>query len=181
MKNDKLVGFQRAITAEILRSGKIPREIRYDDALDYVKDACSYLFTIYKGGKLSFPSYCWRYARQIAVRNINADYNRLKFLIEIDDMTDGNGNIKRQYGKMEIEPRKNMIQLIQEKSDIEYLKEVVRDRERKLIDYMLADLRYEEIASILGISKGTVTKHLRKLSKYFKNKRKRKSYDKRNY
>ena len=169
MEKEKIEGFQRAITADILRSGNIPREITFDDALEYVKDACSYLFTIYKRGKLSFPSYCWRYARQIAVKNINADYSRLKSLVEFDDLTDENGNIKRQYGKMDIEPRKDMIEVIQERLDIAYLKEVARDRERKLIDYMLADLKYEEIASKLGIAKSTVSKHLRKLAKYLKN------------
>ena len=168
MKNDKLQEYQKAITADILRSGKIPREITFDDALEYVQDACAYLSTVYKRGNLSFPSYCWRYARQIAIRNINADYNRLKSLVEFDDLKDENGDIKRQYGKMGIEPRKDMIEVIQERLDIAYLKEVARDRERKLIDYMLADLRYEEIASRMGISKGTVSKRLRKLAKYFK-------------
>ena len=169
MEKEKIEGFQKAITAEILRSGKIPREITFEDALGYVKDACAYLYTIYNRGKLSFPSYCWKYAKQIAIKHINVDYNRLKSLIEIDDITDEDGNVKRQYGKMDIEPRKDIIEVIQERLDIEYLKEVARDRERKLIDYMLADLKYEEIAIKLGVSKGTITKHLRKLAKYFRN------------
>lgn len=173
--DQKLNDYRRAITAEIVKSKKVPKEVSYNEVSEYVNDAFAYLFIIYKDGKLSFPSFAWKYAKDIAVKHIKKDYYRRLSLILWDALTGEKCTQRKHKGKHKddtpqcrIEPIKDIREVIEERSDIEYLKEVTRDRERKLIDYMLADLRYEEIASKLGISKGTVTKHLRKLAKYFK-------------
>ena len=146
----KLRDFNNIFAREIQQSLPSDWELTLEEISSAIYDTYIRLTRLYKTGAMSFTSYCYRYAKQYTLRDLLSEYNQLKqHDSELDISNIKHTNPNHFDNKM-------------------LCKELISKmtKEDQLIAYKIKDgYTYEEIANEIGISKGQISKRMRKYGK----------------
>lgn len=146
----KLRDFNNIFAREIQQSLPSDYELTLEEISSAIYNTYISLSKSYKTGAMSFTSYCYRYAKKCTLHNLLSEYNLLKqHDSELDISNIKHTNPNHFDNKM-------------------LCKELISKmtKEDQLIAYKIKDgYSYEEIANEIGISKGQISKRMRKYGK----------------
>ena len=165
----------RKWTSEI--RGKIPVDFAVSDAeIDSeITYQCQYLASIFRGGH--YPAFCDRYVAKRVVSELWREYRLLDHgaladaYMDFDEDYEDEYSARRQYGEYDANAYTAIEDEIENRDMTENIKKMAKDNlDRKIIMMILEGLTYDEIASKLKISKGTIAKRMKAIGDRIKEK-----------
>lgn len=174
---DKLLsdigGFATNFADEIIKEERRPKDyyLSRNDVIHEVNLAFISIAQTYKpkANGVSLHTYCYRYGKQTAIRNIWRTYYEIKDKWATIPIEEAGEEIHRQYGRCDFVRRKELIEVLEETDAIENLRMMADDTDRRIIDLLLQGYSKREIEGRIGLSHQAVSKRMRRLAERFRN------------
>ena len=173
---DKLLsnigGFANNIADEIIKENKIPSDyhLSRNDVVHEVNLAFVAIAQTYrpKANGVSLHTYCYRYGKRTAIRNIWRTYDEIKDKWATIPIEEAGEEIHRQYGRYDFVPRKELVEVLEESDAIENLRKMADETDRRIIDLLIQGYSKREIENRIGLSHQAISKRMRRLAKRFR-------------
>ena len=173
---DKLLcdigGFANNIADEIIKEDKLPsdyhlsrNDVVHEVNLAFVSIAQSYRP---KTDGVSLHTYCYQYGKRTAIRNIWRTYNEIKDKWPTIPIEEAGEEIHRQYGRYDFEPRKELVEVLEESDAIKNLRKMADETDKRIIELLLQGYSKREIESRIGLSHQAISKRMRRLAERFR-------------
>ena len=172
---DKLLcdigGFASNFADEIIKEERLPKDyyLSRNDVIHEVNLAFVSIAKTYKAktGGVSLHTYCYRFGKQTAIRNIWRTYNEIKDKWATIPIEEAGEEIHHQYGRYDFVPRKELVEVIEETDAIENLLTMADEADRRIIDLLIQGYSKREIESRIGLSHQAISKRMRRLGQRF--------------
>lgn len=172
---DKLLsdigGFTNKIADEIIKEDKLPSDyyLSRDDIIHEVNLAFVSIAQTYKPKTdgVSLHTYCYRYGKKTAIRNIWRTYDEIKDKLATIPIEEVDEEIHHQYGRYDFTPRKKLVEALEESDAIENLRKMADETDRRIIDLLIQGYSKREIESRIGLSHQAISKRMRRLAERF--------------
>ena len=136
---------------------------------------CQYLASKFKFG--SYIAYCSKFVTKLVVDSIWREYRLLDHgaladaYRDLDEDYEDEYSAQRQYGEYDADAYTAIEDEIENKDMTENIKNMAKDNiDKTIISLILEGLTYDEIASKLNISKGTIAKRMKAIGDRIKEK-----------
>jgi DNA-directed RNA polymerase specialized sigma24 family protein len=167
-----LSGIAEYITSNIWNKKDFLLPSDYDISLDELKSEVysemGYLINNYKAGDRSLKTYIFEYLQKRVITNIFNDYNKVHsdYLKYIDAGLDKEtNNENHQYGEYDFVDKKDITQQLEENDLIKNVYSIANKIDKMIMEMIYDGISYEIISKEIGISKGEITKRMRKYGK----------------
>ena len=120
-----------------------------------------------KGGR-SLRTYCYEYGYKKAMRKIQKQYNLIWNNLESIPIEEYDEEVHHQYGTYLFPPRKELIEVLDERDTIDRLFTMADEIDKKIMILFLSDFSMREIEKRIGISHQAISKRLQRLGQRFK-------------
>lgn len=164
LTNEETEKLQRFAATTLLNTLKenVPSEFKYDtqELMSEIWNAYSYLLNSYKSGPLSRTSYCFKYAGQIAMRNLWKEHKIQKSFVSLETLIKEPQTMKTP--ETEIIEQEDKIEL---DNRIKEVIDLMPPRDFDIATMYMKGITMEKIAEIHKIRKSAVSNILRRYAK----------------
>ena len=163
----KLKYYNEIISKEVQKKLPSDWQLSLDEISSYVYDTFFRLAKTYRNGKVSFTSYCYKYATLCTLNVLFREYNKLKnqqTLFDIEEPEEDDYIVKPQIIEYAISNDKDDKQVFYTKLFCNELLEKMNETDRHIAESIMNGHSYEEIGKVLKISPAAIVKRMRKYS-----------------
>ena len=151
---------------------KLPRDwpLEIEEIRSEVYQTFIDLIEEYKDGAMSVASWCWRYGEKKTMNKLLTEYHRLKkqdTLYAIGELDDGDDDdvVKPHVTDGVLEAHKALATQLEKRDKVSTILNRASFIDKEIMKLIMEGFSYDEIAEKVGISKGEITKRMKKYAK----------------
>lgn len=148
---------------------KLPRDwpLEIEEIRSEVYQTFIDLIEEYKDGAMSVASWCWRYGEKKTMNKLLTEYHRLKkqdTLYAIGELDDGDDDdvVKPHVSNGVLEAHKSLATQLEKRDKVSTILNRASFLDKEIMKLIMEGFSYDEIAEKVGISKGEISKRMKK-------------------